>query len=42
MRRRTLPPPAASRTYELTEWGRSWSRCSRRFGPGACAHRSCR
>ena len=34
LRRRRLPPPAASAVYELTEWGLSSSRCSRRSAAG--------
>jgi len=32
--RRTLAPPAASKVYELTEWGASWCRHSGRSAVG--------
>src|SRR5215217_128146 len=38
-RRRTLPPPAASKVYELTEWGRSSDRWSKPSAAGASAPR---
>ena len=37
VRRRKLPPPAASRVYELTPWGGSSNRSSSGWGAGALA-----
>ena len=35
VRRRTLPPPAASRVYELTEWGQDLEPVALRLGAWA-------
>src|SRR5215208_6978563 len=37
VRRRKLPPPAASRVYELTEWGEDLGRFIPRLGRGGPA-----